>query len=103
DASRIPRRVRGLLRRGLDPDPARRWPSMEALLARLVRIQRRPGIALAIGAVALAAMIGVLVSGLRGGDAPVALCDPPARDVAAVWSPAIRAQLQAATSDAHVA
>lgn len=40
---------------------------------------------------------------LRGGDAPVALCDPPAREVAAVWSPAIRARLQATTSDAHVA
>ena len=102
DASRIPRRVRGILRRGLDPDPARRWPSMEALLARLVRVQRRPGIALAIAAGALGG-IAALVFALRGGDAPVALCDPPAQDVAAVWSPALRAQLQAATSDAHVA
>jgi tRNA A-37 threonylcarbamoyl transferase component Bud32 len=101
DASRIPRRVRGILRRGLDPDPARRWPSMEALLARLVRVQRRPGIALAIAAGALGG-IAALVFALRGGDAPVALCDPPARDVAAVWSPANRAQLQA-TSDADVA
>ena len=102
DASRIPRRVRGILRRGLDPDPARRWPGMEALLARLVRVQRRPGIALAIGAGALAAA-AALVFARRGGDAPVALCNPPARDVAAVWSPAIRAELAAATSDAHVA
>ncbi|HEX3481674.1 MAG TPA: protein kinase [Kofleriaceae bacterium] len=102
DASRIPRRIRGILRRGLDPDPARRWPSMEALLARLVRVQRRPGIALAIAAGALAG-IAALVFALRGSDAPIALCDPPARDVAAVWSPAIRAELRAATSDAHVA
>jgi serine/threonine protein kinase len=35
DASRIPRWARGLLLRGMDPDPARRWPSMDALLARL--------------------------------------------------------------------
>jgi predicted Ser/Thr protein kinase len=102
DASRIPRRVRGILRRGLDPDPARRWPSMEALLARLVRVQRRPGIALAIAAGALGG-IAALTLALRGGDAPVAPCDPPAQQVAAVWSPAIRAQLQATTSDAHVA
>jgi predicted Ser/Thr protein kinase len=102
DASRIPRRVRGILRRGLDPDPTRRWPSMEVLLARLLRFQRRPGVALAIAAGALGG-IGALVFALRGGDAPLALCDPPARDVAAVWSPAVRAQLQATTSDAHVA
>jgi predicted Ser/Thr protein kinase len=102
DASPIPRRVRGILRRGLDPDPARRWPSMEALLARLVRVQRRPGIALAIAAGALGG-IAALTLALRGGDAPVALCDPPAREVATVWSPAIRARLQATTSDAHVA
>ena len=102
DPSRIPRRIRGILRRGLDPDPARRWPSMEALLARLARVQRRPGIALAIAAGALAG-VGALVFALRGGDAPVALCDPPSSDVAAVWSPAIRDQLQAATSGAHVA
>jgi tRNA A-37 threonylcarbamoyl transferase component Bud32 len=102
DTSRIPRRVRGILRRGLDPDPARRWPSMEALLARVVRVQRRPGIALAIAVGALAGL-GALVFALRGGDAPVALCDPPAQEIAAVWSPANRAQLQAATSDAHVA
>ena len=75
---------------------------MDALLARLVRVQRRPGIALAIGAGALAGA-AALVFALRGGDAPVARCDPPARDVAAVWSPAIRAELAAATSDAHVA
>src|SRR5215470_10802797 len=81
DASRIPRRVRGILRRGLDPDPARRWPGMEALLARLVRVQRRPGIALAIAAGALAGIAALTVA-LRGGDAPVALCDPLARDVA---------------------
>jgi len=35
DASRVPRWARGLLLRGMDPDPARRWPSMDVLLARL--------------------------------------------------------------------
>jgi len=35
DASKLPRRLRSVLRRGLDPDPAKRWPSMHALIARL--------------------------------------------------------------------
>ena len=102
DASRIPRRVRGLLRRGLDPDPARRWPGMDALLTRLVRVQRRPGVALALAGGALAVAAVVMV-GARRDDAPIALCDPPARDLAAVWSPAIRADLAARLSDAHAA
>jgi hypothetical protein len=41
DASRIPRRLRAVLVRGLDPDPARRWPSMSDLLARLARMHGR--------------------------------------------------------------
>jgi serine/threonine protein kinase len=45
DASRIPRWARGLLLRGMDPDPARRWPSMDALLARLAAAGRRRMIA----------------------------------------------------------
>ena len=33
DASKLPRRLRRTLVRGLDPDPAKRWPTMDALLA----------------------------------------------------------------------
>jgi predicted Ser/Thr protein kinase len=99
DASRIPRRVRGLLRRGLDPDPARRWPGMNALLARLVRAQRRPGVALAIAGGALVAAVALGLA-LRPG-APPSVCEPPARDLATVWSPAIAAELDAKTSEAH--
>ncbi|HEX3474535.1 MAG TPA: serine/threonine-protein kinase [Kofleriaceae bacterium] len=102
DASRIPRRVRGLLRRGLDPDPARRWPSMNALLTRLVRVHRQPWVALAIAGGALVAAVALVLAS-RGGEAPIALCDPPARGVASVWSPALRAELAAKASDGHVA
>src|SRR4029077_18256080 len=31
-AAKLPRRMRNVLRRALDPDPAKRWPSMDALL-----------------------------------------------------------------------
>jgi predicted Ser/Thr protein kinase len=94
DASRIPRRLRRILRRGLDPAPSGRWPSMDALLAQLVRAERRPGIAIAI-VVGTLVGAGALLLALRGRDAPVAACEPPARAVAAVWSPAIADPLRA--------
>ncbi|HEX3766242.1 MAG TPA: protein kinase [Kofleriaceae bacterium] len=92
DASRIPRRLRAILRRGLDPDPAERWPSMDVLLHQIVRVERRPGIALGIGIGAVVA-VGVLVLALRAGDHLVAAprCQPPAFDPVQVWSPAVRA------------
>ena len=102
DASRIPRQVRGLLRRGLDPDPAKRWPSMDALLERLQRARRRPGVALAITGGAVITAVA-LVFALRSGAPPSPACEPPARDVAMVWSPAIAAELRAKTSEAHAA
>jgi predicted Ser/Thr protein kinase len=42
DASRLPRWIRPLLVRGLAAAPADRWPSLEALLARLAVRRRRP-------------------------------------------------------------
>jgi len=100
DGSRIPRRIRRLLRRGLDPDPGRRWSSMDVLLAHLVRTQRRPGVAVAIAGGALVAAAALVVA-LRAGDAPAPACEPPERDVNAVWSPAIAAEVRAKTSEAH--
>ncbi|MGE5183619.1 MAG: serine/threonine-protein kinase, partial [Acidobacteriota bacterium] len=41
DASKLPRWLRRVLVRGLDPDPDERWPSMDALLVALSR-GRRP-------------------------------------------------------------
>ena len=102
DASRIPRRVRGLLHRGLDPDPGKRWPSMDALLARLARARRRPGVTLGIAGCALIAAVAVAFT-LRPGAPPSPTCEPPARDVATVWSPAIASDMRARTSEAHVA
>jgi len=94
DASNIPRRLRAILRRGLDPDPARRWPNMDALLARITRVERRPGIALAIAAGAVVAA-GVLVLALRAGDELVghARCEPSVFDPAQVWAPEVRGAL----------
>jgi predicted Ser/Thr protein kinase len=107
DASRIPRRLRSLLRRGLDPDPARRWPSMNAVLARLERIRRTRVItivsALAAGVIALDVVLSAVIGSVVRPDEPAIACPPPAEDVATVWSPSIAAKLRARTSDAHVA
>lgn len=56
---RVPRRLRAVLLRGLAPDPAARWPSMDAMLRQLAPHRRTrwlvvvAGLALAAAAVAL--------------------------------------------------
>jgi predicted Ser/Thr protein kinase len=80
DDTKIPRRLRKVLLRGLAPEPSRRWPSLEALLARIKRAERRPGIAIAIviGALAIA---GSIVFALRDRGATVAdACPAPVLD-----------------------
>ena len=102
DASKLPRRVRGLLRRGLDPDPSRRWPSMDAVLVQLGRAKRRPGVVVAIAGGVIAAAAALFIA-TRPADAPAAGCEPPTRDVTTVWSPAIAAEVRANASEAHAA
>lgn len=88
DASKIPRRLRAILRRGLDPDPAQRWPNMDALLTQIVRVERRRGIVLAVGGGALLAAAALVVA-MRGGGQLAARpgCEPSALDPGQVWSP----------------
>jgi predicted Ser/Thr protein kinase len=96
DDSKIPRRLRRVLRRGLDPEPARRWPSMDALLAAIARADRRP--ILAAAAVALALLAGAIAWSAFGRGAPLSLptpaaCPAPPLDPDAVWSAARRQAL----------
>ncbi len=93
DASKIPRRMRRILRRGLDPVPAKRWPSMDALIAAIVRAERRPVVAIAIGggALAIAAIVYVAMRPAAAPDVPP--CAPPPRDPATVWSAPLAAEL----------
>jgi hypothetical protein len=57
----IPREVRPVLRRGLDPDPAKRWPGMQDLLAALTVPQRRSRIAwIGAGVIAVAAVAAAI-------------------------------------------
>jgi hypothetical protein len=71
---KIPRALRPLLRRGLERDPAKRWPSMDALLAALAPppARRTSKVRLAIAALAVASVaiaVGAWASGKdRGRD-----------------------------------
>jgi predicted Ser/Thr protein kinase len=98
DASQIPRRLRAILRRGLDPDPAKRWSSMDQLLGRLARTERRTGIAIAIATGGLVAA-GVLMFAMRGSGVPAeATCELPKLDPGIAWSPEVQAQVRAKAS-----
>jgi predicted Ser/Thr protein kinase len=95
DASKLPRRVRKILVRGLDPDPAKRFPSMDALLAALRRSERKAGLAFAAGGAALAAIVVMLFALRHHGTS----CDPPAIDPSKVWSEAFAKGMPPALSE----
>jgi serine/threonine protein kinase len=87
DSSKLPRKLRGALLRGLAASPNDRWPSMDALLASIARAERRPKIAMFVVAGAVVASAAIYVALGRGG--PAGGCDPAARDPAQVLSPEI--------------
>ena len=92
DTSKLPRRVRRALCRGLDPDPDKRWPSIDALLAAIARDRRRPYVAIAsVAAVVFgcAAIWFVLSRPTASGPA----CRVPSRDPAAVLTSEHTSQL----------
>jgi predicted Ser/Thr protein kinase len=92
DASAIPRPLRDVLRRGLDPDPARRWPDMTALLRRLVRYSARSGLVFALAGAVAATFAAIAILAAR----PAATrCGPPRLDPDAVWSAPVIATLAA--------
>jgi hypothetical protein len=101
--AQLDKQMRSVLTRGLDPDPAKRWPDMATLLRELERAGRPPkprwpwiagGVAVAVAAIAIA------IAATRPAAAPA--CEPI--DVA--WGEAIKVQLPdhpwlAATLDDH--
>jgi serine/threonine protein kinase len=96
DARRIPRRLRGSLRRGLDPDPARRWPSMAALLEQLSSEQRPRGIVLDLAR--SAAMAATALLGLLRRDGTPAIAGHASRYRSREFKPTIRLRKAAAVS-----
>ncbi|HTJ43859.1 MAG TPA: protein kinase [Kofleriaceae bacterium] len=82
----IPRRMRAALRRGLDPDPHKRWPDMASLLRALERAERRPRwIAFAIAAVVIGAAAIAFAAWPRAAAKPVAsACMKPSEALDAI-------------------
>ena len=84
----LPKPVRAVLARGLDPDPAGRWPDLEALLEALERAGRERKRSRWPLAVAAAAVVGIAfaVIATRGSKQPVAATCEPAETAFAAWS-----------------
>ncbi|MEM7152201.1 MAG: serine/threonine-protein kinase [Myxococcota bacterium] len=90
----VPAGVLRALRRGLDRDPAQRWPSMDALIEavepRLRTRQRWWGVALALG---VATGIGVL--GYLGQQGPAPVCQGADEALARGWDSSVRDRVRA--------
>lgn len=93
---RVPSWLAHALQRGLEVDPQRRWPSMDALVTELGRDRGRVWrrVTAAIG------MAGFLAAGYLGGgrarDAPPEFCGASANDVRQVWTPQSRDRVRSA-------
>ncbi|WAS90965.1 serine/threonine-protein kinase [Nannocystis punicea] len=94
EGARMPAPLRRILLRGLQVDPARRWPDMAALLAALERAGRRRGRAAlwAGGAALLVALIGPW----RTEHVQEDLCKSAGSEVEAVWGEARRSGVRQA-------
>jgi eukaryotic-like serine/threonine-protein kinase len=94
-SARVPEHVRAALERGLNPDSARRFPSVGALMQALDpdrRHRRRVRAAIAVGALmAVAVVAAVAVTRMRADPCAVAV-----DRFAGVWDPGARAAVHAA-------
>ncbi|HEY5952498.1 MAG TPA: protein kinase, partial [Kofleriaceae bacterium] len=100
DDSKLPRRLRAPLKRGLETDPARRWPNMDALIAAITRADRSRGVLLMIGSSAVvASAIAYAVFATDDKQRAAAPgCEVPVLEASAVWSPSIANQVRDKTS-----
>lgn len=96
----LPPAVRAVLARGLDPEPDRRWPDLDALLEELahaIRPRRPRWIYPAAGLGVVAVAVGVSVLALRATRTTTAAangpCEPADAAFAQAWSPALRAEI----------
>ncbi|WP_177326003.1 serine/threonine-protein kinase [Nannocystis exedens] len=95
EGARAPASLRRILVRGLQVDPARRWPDMAALLAALERAGRRRGRSVALWAGSAALLAGAIGS-WRGEHVHEDLCKDAGSEVAAVWGEGRRSAVRQA-------
>jgi serine/threonine protein kinase len=106
--TKLPRAVRAVLARGLDPIATARWPSLDALLDELERAGERPAqrkrlfVSVAALASTAAAVAGALVLN-RTGERAKTGCDEPDTQFTEAWSPAVRSALSRRTNESNVA
>ena len=95
-SSRVPKRLREIVLRGLHADPERRHASMEALLAELRRQPAALRRAL-VGAAAVAlTTIVFIVGAARGRAAHAGICEHPTRRLAGIWDASRKDSMRAA-------
>jgi serine/threonine-protein kinase len=93
DRPRLPRRIKAVLRRGLDPDPSRRFASMDALLAALAPVEHRRVRTAALVGLGLGALLAGGTALVRGLEDP---CAPYAEALAQTWNDAKKGEILAA-------
>lgn len=89
---RVDSRVRAIVERGLEPDPARRWTSVGAMLDALDRTSTSPTSRRYVAGVAVLAIAGTVGLATRR-EAPVRTC--PVAEADGLWTPSIAASVQA--------
>jgi tetratricopeptide (TPR) repeat protein len=93
---RVPSWLEATARRGLDPDPDKRWPNMAALLAALERDPARRWRVFAIAGVGAAVVGGVAATAIHEHRARASACSGSERELAGVWDEQLRASGSAA-------
>jgi serine/threonine-protein kinase len=97
--SDVPRALVDALRRGLDPDPVERWPSMDVFLSALSPAPKaRRRIAMLVG-LAVVALAGAVAS---SGDDSNAACTQSTAGLDGVWDAAVRADVRRAMAAVDV-
>ncbi|MBA3503983.1 MAG: serine/threonine protein kinase [Deltaproteobacteria bacterium] len=94
--------VRAVLARGLDPDPRKRWPDLDALLEALGRTHKKPRRVLPYAVIAgVVAIVIVAILARRRDESVkyVAECEPAEQVFAEAWSDASRAELAKAAPE----
>jgi tetratricopeptide (TPR) repeat protein len=91
-----PRGLRALVARGLRADPALRWPSMEAVVARLDRLRDGRRHALVAGGVGAVGAVALAIAASGGAADATERCARADDAMASVWTPRAADALRAA-------